>query len=91
MLRKVDEKKLVEYRSHLCILVLNEMWVEWVSGMWDPIIIYDKSESWLLFADGGSIYKWNLYSINFFLSTFLNILLKSVPSRNKTYNSGQRK
>ena len=52
MLRKVDEKKLVEYRSHLCILVLNEMWVEWVSGMWDPITIYGKSEPRLLFTDG---------------------------------------
>ena len=32
------------------------MWVEWVSGKWDPITIYGKSESRLLFADG---LKWN--------------------------------
>ena len=31
------------------------MWVEWVSGMWDPIIIYGKSEPGHLFADGQ---KW---------------------------------
>ena len=51
MLKKVSEKKLVKYESHLYILLLNEMWVEWVSGMWDPITIYDKSESELLFAN----------------------------------------
>ena len=31
------------------------MWDEWVSGRWDPITIYDKSEPRLLFVDG---LKW---------------------------------
>ena len=31
------------------------MWVECVSGRWDPITIYGKSELGLLFADG---LKW---------------------------------
>ena len=53
MLRKVGEKELVEF--HLYKLVLNEMWVEWVSGIWDSITIYNKSEPGLLFADG---LKW---------------------------------
>ena len=55
VLRKVGEKKLVETGSHLYILVLNKMWVTWVSGRWDPIIIYSKSEPGLLFVDG---LKW---------------------------------
>ena len=55
MLWKVSEKMLVELGSHLYILVLNEMWVKWVSGRWDPITIYGKSEPRLLFADGESI------------------------------------
>ena len=52
MLRKVGGKKLVEYESHLYILVLNVMWMEWVSGRWDPITIYGKNEPRLLFVDG---------------------------------------
>ena len=52
MLRKISEKKLVEYESHLYILVLNKIWVEWFNGMWDHIIIYSKSERELLFVNG---------------------------------------
>ena len=55
MPRKVGGKKLVEYESHLYILVLNEIWVEWVSGRWAHITIYGKNEPGLLFADG---LKW---------------------------------
>ena len=42
---------LVEYKSHIYILVLNEIWVEWVSEIWGSITIYDKSELGNLFAD----------------------------------------
>ena len=49
MLRKEYGKKLVECESYLYILVLNEMWVKWVSG--GPITIYSKNECGLLFAD----------------------------------------
>ena len=49
---KVSGNKLEEYGSHLHILVLNKMWVEWVSEMWDPITIYSKNEPGLLFTDG---------------------------------------
>ena len=52
MLWKVNGKKLMEYESHMYILVLNEMRVKWVSGMLDPITIYGKNEPGLLFADG---------------------------------------
>ena len=45
-------KKLVEYDYHLHILVLNKIWVEWISGMWDPNTTYSKNESKLLFTDG---------------------------------------
>ena len=51
MLRKMDWKKLVEYEFYLYILILNEIWVEWVDGMSGPITIYDKSEPRLLFMN----------------------------------------
>ena len=51
MLRKVGGRKLVEYESHLYILVLNDMWVEWVSGMWGFFTIYGNYEPGLLFVD----------------------------------------
>ena len=53
--KKSGWKKVSGIRVHLYILVLNEMWVEWVSGRWDPINIYGKSEPGLLFADA---LKW---------------------------------
>ena len=57
MLRKLDGRKLVEYElveyeSHLYILILNDIWVEWVGGMWDLFTIYDNYESRLLFVNG---------------------------------------
>ena len=52
MLRKVGRKKLMEYESHLYILVLNKMWVKWVRWKWDSSTIYGKSEPGLLFVDG---------------------------------------
>ena len=56
MLRKVDGRKLVELESHLYTLVLNDMWVKWVSGMWGLFTIYGNyDESGLLFVDG---LKW---------------------------------
>ena len=63
MLRKVGGRKLVEYESHLYIvLVLNDMWVEWVSGMWCLFIIHNNYESGVLFADGPKWKKWDSYS-----------------------------
>ena len=66
MLKKLSAKELVEYESHLHILVLNDMWVKWVSEMWDYITIYGKNESGLLFvnepgllfADGERVYVY---------------------------------
>ena len=51
-----DEKRnMVYFYGTDGVLVLNEMWVEWVSARWDHITIYGKSEPSLLFADG---LKW---------------------------------
>ena len=62
MLRKVGGRKLVKYESHLDILVLNDMWVEWVGGMWGLFTIYGNYESGLLFADGGStFFLWSMF------------------------------
>ena len=82
MLRKVCRLMLVEYVSHLYkILVLNEMRVEWVSGIWDPIFIYSKMnllihgqtkffKKRLLFADGWSnLNPYSFQSIQIFISS----------------------
>ena len=52
MLRKVGGKKFSGIRISLVYIVLNEMWVKWVSGRGDPITIYGKNEPGLLFVDG---------------------------------------
>ena len=65
MLRKMGERKLVEYGSHLYTSVLNDMWVEWVSGMWDLFTIYGNYEPGLPFVDGWSICHFCWIKINF--------------------------
>ena len=51
MLRKVGGKKLVEYKSHVYILVLNDMWVEWFGGMRDLFTIYSNNQPGHIFTD----------------------------------------
>ena len=51
MLTKVCNKNLVEYGSHLYILVLNDMWVECVGGIWGLFTNYGNYEQGLSFAD----------------------------------------
>ena len=53
--KKSGWKKVSGIGSHLYILVLNDMWVEWVSGMWGLFTIYDNYELRLLFVDAP---KW---------------------------------
>ena len=55
MLKKVGGRKFVEYKAHLYLLVLNDMWVEWVGERWDLFTIYSNNELGLLFTDG---LKW---------------------------------
>ena len=69
MLKKSGWKKvgvilvLLVYR----VLVLNEMWVDWVSGMCDLLTIYSNYKSRLLSADELkwkneiSIHRWSEY------------------------------
>ena len=52
MLSKMSGKKLIEYESHLYILGLNNMWEEWIGGIWCLFIIFDNYESRFLFAYG---------------------------------------
>ena len=55
ILRKNEWNKVSGIWSHLYILVVNDMWVEWVGGMWGFFTIYDNYEPGLGFTDGP---KW---------------------------------
>ena len=46
-----ENEKCIYFYGTKEVLVLNEIWVEWISEMWDPITIYSKSKPKLLFAN----------------------------------------
>ena len=54
-------EKVVECETHFFYWLYNKMWVMWVSGTWDLLTIYSKSELWQLLRDRS---KWKRVAIN---------------------------